>query len=420
MRIVIFFTLVLSLVSCVERSVPEAGEGALELPEGIHYEFGFPTTEFDHIEGQIKRNEFFSTLMTSLGADNARIYALTQASSGVFDLRTIRAGNEYKAYYTEGEERRLAYVVYEETKTSFITFGLYDSIFVQRNNRDINRRLVMSEATISSSLWMDLYNAGITVLLANELSEIYQWTIDFFGLQKGDHFQAIYEELYIGDSFLDVGQVYSATFTHAGRRYDAYRFVQDESVQYFNEEGENLRKAFLKAPLNFTRISSGFSYSRLHPITRVVRPHTGVDYAAPAGTPVRSIGDGVVTRRSYDAAGGNTVRIRHNSVYETAYLHLSRYAQGLNVGSRVRMGEVIGYVGSTGSSTGPHLDFRVWRNGSPINPLTMESPPAEPVSDSNRELFRREIISVKSRTDSIRSLNYIDSLLVWLDGGIRQ
>lgn len=162
-----------------------------------------------------------------------------------------------------------------------------------------------------------------------------------------------------------------------------------------------MRKAFLKAPLKFSRISSGFSYARRHPVTRKVQPHTGVDYAAPKGTPVMTIGDGVITSMKYEGAGGNTIRIRHNSVYSTAYLHLSGYAKGLKTGQRVRQGQVIGYVGSTGRSTGPHLDFRVWKNGSPINPLKMQSPPAEPLKPDNRQAFEHVYEKYRAQTDTI-------------------
>ena len=171
-----------------------------------------------------------------------------------------------------------------------------------------------------------------------------------------------------------------------------------------------MRKAFLKAPLNYTRVSSGFSYARRHPVTRRVQPHTGVDYAAPKGTPVMTIGDGVVTSVKYEGAGGNTVRIRHNSVYSTAYLHLSKYAKGLKAGQRVRQGEVIGYVGSTGRSTGPHLDFRVWKNGTPINPLKMESPPAEPVKDSSRPAFEAAFKAYKAKVDTIQARSFVPVL----------
>ena len=159
------------------------------------------------------------------------------------------------------------------------------------------------------------------------------------------------------------------------------------TVGYFDADGKSLKKAFLKAPLNYKRISSRFTYARKHPIYKVVRPHTGVDYAAPAGTPVVSIGDGTVIFKAYKGGGGNTVKIRHNSSYTTAYLHLQGYAKGLQVGQHVRQGEVIGYVGSTGSSTGPHLDFRVWKDGTPVDPLKMISPPSEPVSKNYQAEF---------------------------------
>jgi murein DD-endopeptidase MepM/ murein hydrolase activator NlpD len=172
---------------------------------------------------------------------------------------------------------------------------------------------------------------------------------------------------------------------------------------WWNEKGESMRKAFLKAPLQYSRVSSGFSYARRHPVTRKVQPHTGVDYAAPKGTPVMTIGDGVVTSVKYEGAGGNTVRIRHNSVYSTAYLHLSKYAKGLKVGQRVRQGEVIGYVGSTGRSTGPHLDFRVWKNGTPINPLKMDSPPAEPLKEDNMPAFGKAAERYRAQVDTIQA-----------------
>jgi murein DD-endopeptidase MepM/ murein hydrolase activator NlpD len=203
-----------------------------------------------------------------------------------------------------------------------------------------------------------------------------------------------------------------AVFSHGGDDFPMVMFDQkDGGNMWWNEKGESMRKAFLKAPLNYSRISSGFSYSRKHPVTRKVQPHTGVDYAAPTGTPVMTIGDGVVTSVKYEGAGGNTVRIRHNSVYSTAYLHLSKYAKGLKAGQRVRQGEVIGYVGSTGRSTGPHLDFRVWKNGTPINPLKMESPPAEPIKDSNKEAFAETSAKYKAQIDSIQAYKVLPALL---------
>jgi murein DD-endopeptidase MepM/ murein hydrolase activator NlpD len=405
---------IFTILSCSPNR--ETNENILQQSSGQEriYEFGFPMDEFESKEGQIKRGEFFTTLMTKLGASNSDTYSLTQASRGVFDLKKIKVGNSYKAFYTKEESPKLAYLVYEDTKTSFVTFGIHDTLFVKISEREITRRLKIAQATINTSLWQDLQNAGLNPVLALRLSDIYAWSIDFFGLQKGDSFTAIYEELYAGENYYDIGIVHAAFFSHASKMYDAYRFVQDESPQYWNIKGENLRKAFLKAPLSFTRVSSGFSYARRHPVTRIVRPHTGVDYAAPRGTPVMSIGDGVVIQRGYLGGGGNTVKIRHNSTYTTAYLHLQSYAKGLSVGKRVSQGEVIGYVGSTGLSTGPHLDFRVWKNGAAINPLKMEAPPADPIKKSNRELFTAQVEQIKFKRDSLISLRYVDTLLLKL------
>jgi murein DD-endopeptidase MepM/ murein hydrolase activator NlpD len=261
-----------------------------------------------------------------------------------------------------------------------------------------------AELTINTYLWNDMLDAGVSPLLIVDLSDIYAWTIDFFALQKGDRFKVLYDERICDGEVIEIDTVRYALFTHDSQELPMIMYNQHDGGNiWWNEKGESMRKAFLKAPLKYSRISSGFSYARKHPVTRKVRPHTGVDYAAPKGTPVMSIGDGVVTSKKYEGAGGNTVRIRHNSVYSTAYLHLSGYAKGLKVGQRVRQGEVIGYVGSTGRSTGPHLDFRVWKNGSPINPLKMDSPPAEPLKKDNMPAFEKAAAACRARIDTIRA-----------------
>ena len=253
--------------------------------------------------------------------------------------------------------------------------------------------------------------AGVSPELIISLSDIYAWTVDFFGLQKGDRFRVLYEEKLCDGEVVAVDTVRYAVFSHNGEDLPSIMFDQKDGGNiYWNEKGESMRKAFLKAPLNYSRVSSGFSYARKHPVTRKVQPHTGVDYAAPKGTPVMTIGDGVVTSVKYEGAGGNTVRIRHNSVYSTAYLHLSKYAKGLKAGQRVRQGEVIGYVGSTGRSTGPHLDFRVWKNGTPINPLKMESPPAEPLRKESMEAFNAMYENYQHKIDTIQAHTALQTL----------
>jgi murein DD-endopeptidase MepM/ murein hydrolase activator NlpD len=225
-----------------------------------------------------------------------------------------------------------------------------------------------------------MIDSGTDPNLANELSEIYAWTIDFFGIQKGDLYRVIYEDLMVDGESIGIGDVLAANFNHYGSDNYAFYFEQHDEWDYFDERGQSLRRTFLKAPLRFRRISSRFSYSRLHPVLKIRRPHTGVDYAASAGTPVHTIGDGYILEKGYDRkGGGNYIKVKHNGTYTTVYMHLQGFARGITTGKQVKQGEVIGYVGSTGLATGPHLDFRVYRNGKAIDPLKMESPPAKPV-----------------------------------------
>lgn len=224
--------------------------------------------------------------------------------------------------------------------------------------------------------------------LASELEDVYQWTVDFFGIQKGDRFTVIYDERFIDDTVsIGIGRIWGAKFVQGNKTYYAIPFRQNGRVQYWEADGTSLRKQLLKAPLKYSRISSRFSYSRLHPVHKVRRPHTGVDYAAPTGTPVRAVADGVVTYRGWGGGGGNTLKIKHASNLMTGYLHLSRFAKGIGVGTRVSQGQLIGYVGATGTATGPHLDYRIWKSGKPIDPLKVPQEPAEPIAAPLREQF---------------------------------
>lgn len=336
------------------------------------------------VEGRVRNGQFFSNLMMSHGLSAQQSYDLTQACGEVFDVRKLRVGNAYKAYF---KADTLHYLVYEEDRIRSVVFACQPPYMAWAEEKPVTVERKYSDITINSSLWNDMLSAGASPLLVLDLSDIYAWTVDFFGLQKGDRFRVFYSQKVCEDAVIAIDTIQYAVFTHAGTDYPAILFDQgDGGNLYWNEKGESLRKAFLKAPLRYSRISSGFSYARKHPVTRQVRPHTGVDYAAPTGTPVMSIGDGTVLSAKYEGAGGNTIRIRHNSVYTTAYLHLSK--MNVKPGQRVRQGDVIGKVGATGRCTGPHLDFRVWKNGSAINPLKMESPSCEPVADSNMAAFR--------------------------------
>ena len=388
-KILTGFILLTLIASCNLRQKPEQEEEPT--PEPIP-ELGFWPDSLRHEEGFIKSGQTFSGLMTSLGMSSEAAYKLYQACDTLFDVRTLRAGYTYDAFYRDS---LLQYVVYNSGKVNRVVFQCFEPYALWDAPRQVEYEQRYTDVTITSSLWNDLIAQDASPDLILKLSDIYAWTVDFFGLQQEDRFRVLYGQTMCEGALISVDTVYYAVYSRGEKEVQA---TGDGGNIYWDEKGESLRRAFLKAPLKFTRISSGFSYNRRHPVTGQVRAHTGVDYAAPTGTPVMSIGDGTVTSIGYEGAGGNTVRIRHNSVYSTAYLHLSKYASGLKVGHRVSQGEVIGHVGMTGTATGPHLDFRVWMNGSPINPLTMESPSVEPlpeeylpVLDSCRLLYRSMI-----------------------------
>ena len=229
---------------------------------------------------------------------------------------------------------------------------------------------------------------------------------------------AYYDEQYVDSTFIGIGRIHAANFHHRGKWFEAYYYEDEHFHSYYDEKGNSLKKSFLKAPLNYRRISSHFSYARKHPIFKVYRPHLGVDYAAPAGTPVVSIGDGVVIEKKYDRGGGYMLKIKHNSAYTTGYLHLQGYAKGIHVGTHVTQGQLIGYVGSTGHSTGPHLDFRVWMGGKPINPLKVDAPPVEPIPDSLKAQFNAVVEQLRpfitpQTPDELESVEYPFNVYWW-------
>lgn len=398
----------LGMTSCRLHGIKSVHDSETDSPEEAVRDtippLGFRTEDFMEEEGSVRSGQTFSSLLSGVGLSGPEIYGLLSASDSVFDVKRLKAGNPYHTYYTLDSLQRARYLVYEESRTESVVFD-FDSLRAWRVSRPVERILRYNDVTIKSSLWNDMRAAGASPLLVMDLSDIYAWTVDFFTLRDGDRFKVMYTEKRCEGEFIGIDTIYFADFIRDEKSLPAIMFDQgDKGNLYWSDTGESLRKAFLKAPLEYKRISSGFSYHRLHPVHHVVRAHTGVDYAAPTGTPVRSIGDGTVISVGWGGGGGNTVKIRHNSVYTTAYLHLSRYAKGLKAGQRVRQGEVIGYVGMTGTATGPHLDFRVWKNGTPINPLTMESPAADPLKPEFKKAFDSTYVHYRHVMDSLSRL----------------
>lgn len=394
LRTIIIVSLVMSMVSCINFQEPQfysfeinTDSTSLQEKEPPLLLFGIPADSFNVISGRIKRNGFLSQILLEHGITMKEIDQVVRNSDTIFDVRKVRAGNNYTLFCDTDSIARARYLVYEHDPTTCYVFSFRDSLNITPFKKEIRKIIRYSSGTIETSLWETMISGGLHPTLAVELSNIFAWTVDFFGLQKGDSFKVIYEELFIDDKSLGAGRIFGAQFTWAGKTTMAIPFIQEGRESFFDSDGTSLRKAFLKAPLQFSRISGRFSSSRFHPILRIRRPHYGVDYAAPIGTPVVAIGDGRVVSAETENGSGKIVRIVHNSVYTTAYLHLSRFGEGIYPGAFVKQGHIIGYVGSSGLSTGPHLDFRFYMNGSPVDPLSIEAPPVEPVLEENRGKF---------------------------------
>ncbi|MCY1636043.1 M23 family metallopeptidase [Marinifilum sp. D737] len=373
--------------------------------EPVNLKYGFPIDDFEHEEGKVKRNQSLSTILRQYDVSYAAIDKIAKKAKKVFNVRRIKSGREYSVLFSKDSLRTPEYFVYENTPVEYIVFDLRDTLHVYKGEKEIIYKRRQIKGTIESSLWNAMVEANADPVLSIELSEIYAWTIDFFGIGKGDEFNIIYEEAFVDDKPISDIKVLAANFIHHKSDNYAFAFKEGDKDGFFDEEGKSLQKAFLKAPLRYSRISSRFSNRRYHPVLKRYRSHHGVDYAAPTGTPVHTIGDGVIIKKGYQKRGGGRyLKIKHNSVYTTTYMHLSRFAKGMNTGVRVKQGQTIAYVGSSGLSTGPHLDFRVHKNGSPINPLRMKSPPVAPVKKENQAQFE----ALKNKL--MQELNGLDSI----------
>ncbi len=360
--------------------------------------------------GEVQSGETLSLILNDkYNVNIAVVNELVTKSDGVFDLRELRVGNGYTALIKEndgdstGFAGEMRYFIYAKNSTEYVIFDTHDDVSVTIHKREVETRERYSEGTINSSLYATIYEEGLSEQLAARLSEIYKWTIDFFAIQKGDSFRVLYEEQYIDTMRIGIGKIYGAEFVHMGKPYLAIRFEQGDETGYWDGEGKNLRKNFLQAPLSFSaRVSSKYGM-RTHPIRRTRQMHNGVDYAAPTGTPVLAIADGTVTRAGWDSGGGgNRIWLKHARGLESAYLHLSRFGSGIRAGVRVKQGQVIGYVGSTGMSTGPHLDFRIRENGKYINPQKVPSMPTTPIGAANKDRFETMMSDVMGVMDDYK------------------
>ena len=403
------------ILSCKQNNQsvqPVVDEPSETIPQPV-YRWGVCIDSLDIVDGTIGRNEMLSNILFRYGVSSQTIHYIDRSSDTTWSVRKIQSGKPYHIIRDRDSIATARYFVYDINKTDYAVYSLTDSIFSYRGTLPLDTVDNYISGSIQSSLWNAMIEQGAAPELAGMLADVYSWTIDFFGIQKNDSFSVYYQEFYADSVRVATGNILAANFITGGNNHYAFRYIyHNERGEYFDENGTSLRRAFLKAPLSYSRISSKFSNARVHPVTKVVRAHHGVDYAAPAGTPVYSVGDGVVVTKAWDSkGGGNYLKIKHNSTYTTEYLHLRGYASGINQGTHVSQGQLIGYVGSTGVSTGPHLDYRVFKNGTAIDPLRMDLPAVDPISPEDMPQY---LLSVRELMKNI-GLELPDSIYALQD-----
>jgi len=363
--------------------------------------YGMVIDDYTVIEDKIKRNEVLGDILMEYNVAPNIIHQISKLSRNIFDVRKLAANKKYTLICNQDSLRTAKAFVYEPNPMEYIVFRFEDTLWVDVCKREVMIVEKSIAGEIKSNLSETIEELGISHELTNRFVDVFGWQVDFQRLQKGDKFKLIYEEAQVEGVSVGIKQINAIYFEHFGSPYYAFPFDQGEGIDYFDEDGKSLRKALLKYPIEFTRISSRFTMSRFHPVQKRWKAHLGTDFAAPKGTPIRAVGDGVIQDATYRSNNGNYVKIRHNATYTTQYLHMSRIADGVRAGTRVRQGQTIGYVGSTGLATGPHLCYRFWRNGKQVDALKVELPPSQPVKKEFLDSFESVKTDLTKRLDDI-------------------
>lgn len=362
-------------------------------------EYGMNLDSFAVYKDVIKPNEFLANILLKYKVPYVEIDDLANKSEEIFNVKKLAAGKKYTILCSKDSLGKAQCFIYEPNAVDYIVFDMRDSVTIYKGKKKVTTKIQEASGIIKSSLYQTLADAKVSPILAIEMADVFAWTIDFYRIQKGDWFKVVYEEKFVDGESIGVGRVLASNFNHYNKDFFACYFVQDSIGDYFDTEANSLRRAFLKSPLKFGRLTSGFTMKRFHPVQKRNKPHLGTDYAAASGTPIMATGDGVVIASAYSKYNGNYVKIKHNSTYTTQYLHMSK--RGAKVGQHVSQSDVIGYVGSTGLATGPHVCYRFWKNGSQTNHLKEDFPPSEPVKTKHMDRFKSELEALKERIDSI-------------------
>jgi murein DD-endopeptidase MepM/ murein hydrolase activator NlpD len=394
----------LSLVGCGE----DEREKDLVMAPPAHkavFDFGFKLNDFNVVNDTVRSGDTFGGILERENLDGKRVYDIVQKIKDSFDVRQIRRGKAYTMLRGLDKRNKLEVFIYQPDKLNFYIIDLRDSVTVTKKTKPVTIKRRTIAGQLDGSLAEALDKESVEPELASRISKIYQWSIDFFKLQKGDRFGVTFTERWINDTVYDgVDSLQAAFFEYKGKLIYAFPFAQTPGgrLDYYDEQGKPLKNFFLKAPLKFSRISSRFSARRFHPVQAIWKAHKGTDYAAPYGTPIMTTAAGVVEKTGYTAGNGNFVKVRHNATYSTQYLHMSKIL--VRRGQHVSQGQIIGKVGSTGLATGPHVCYRFWKNGVQVDALRLKLPNAEPMAKKHMPRFIAQMTPLKRELDSIAKL----------------
>ncbi len=398
---ILLFSVILSCNAPQEKkvSIPKK----IEKPAPPKKLFGYILDDYKVVKSKIKRGETFGTIMDKYHVGPGKVYEIVNKIKPEFDLRRLRAGKNYTILKSKDSTEQAKVFIYQQDLIHYAIVDFKDSIFTKKVEKEVTVKLQKASGIIESSLSQTLDDMHVSPIVANDLSEIYAWTIDFFRLQKNDRFKIVYEQKFIEDSIpAGIGRIRSALFEHSGTPFYAFKYVPDSITgieEYFDDKANNLRRAFLKAPLKFSRISSRYNLRRKIAFYGRVKPHLGTDFAAPIGSPIMSTANGQVIESKYRGGNGNYVKIRHNATYTTQYLHMKK--RKVKVGDYVKQGDIIGWVGMTGNTSGPHVCYRFWKNGRQVDPLKEKLPEAEPLPKKIQEQYLVDIQPLKQELDAI-------------------
>ncbi len=416
------FLLLSIFISCKQvqnnEVVNEIKDIAISHELSTDKQFGFNLEDFLVVRDTVKRGDSFGELMIQNKVDYPKIAKVSEEFRDIFDVRKIRAGKPYLILKSKDTTVGAQVFIYQNDLINYTVVDFRDSVLAYKDRMKVKYVQKEAAGVIETSLSEAILDQGIDYNVTNDLSEIYAWTIDFFRLQKGDKFKVIYKEKYINDTiYAGAEPIESAYFEHNGTPLYAFAYESDSLkniIDYFDDEANNLRRTFLRAPVKFSRISSRYNLKRkIRYYGYKVRPHRGTDYAAPVGTPIMATADGTVTESTRKGGNGKYVKIRHNGTYSTQYLHMRK--QKAKRGEFVRQGDVIGWVGMTGNTGGPHVCYRFWKNGRQVDPFREKLPAAEPLPEEVRPDYFKYISPQKAQLDCIEFPEKPDEELLTLN-----